>query len=134
MLHRTTHTPAEVNGYDDARNGSSHCIGPKKERRHCLCVFVVCVVSLFVRLFICLLACLFVCLILFSFVYFLVSMLFDDRCSSKCQNIPTQFQKSRSCYSVCSNHFQNIHKHFENIDQFDGLTWPNTSTMFFLFY
>ena len=56
------------------------------------------VFSLFVRLFICLVACLFVCLILFSFVSFLVSLLFDDRCSSKCQNIDEYFDKSRQFY------------------------------------
>jgi len=63
------------------RNGSSHCIGPKKKQATLLVCFFV---PLFVRLLICLIACLFVCLILFSFVSFLISLLFDDRCSDKC--------------------------------------------------
>ena len=57
-----------------ARNGSSHCIGPKKNRRHYLFVFFV---PSFVRLLTCLIACLFVCLVLFSFV-FLISFDFFD--------------------------------------------------------
>ena len=78
-----------------ARNGSSHCIGPKKKQATLLVCFFVVFVSLFVRLFICLLACLFVCLILFSFVSFLVSFLFDDRCCNKCQNLDEYFDKNR---------------------------------------
>ena len=77
------------------RNGSSHCIGPKKNRRLGLFVFVV---SSSVRLFICLIACLFVCLVLFSFVSFSVSLLFDDRCSDKCQNLDEYFNKNRQIY------------------------------------
>ena len=77
------------------RNGSSHCIGPKKNRRLGLFVFVV---SSSVRLFICLIACLFVCLVLFSFVSFSVSLLFDDRCSDKCQNLDEYFDKNRQFY------------------------------------
>ena len=77
------------------RNGSSHCIGPKKNRRLGLFVFVV---SSSVRLFICLIACLFVCLVLFSFVSFSVSLLFDDRCSDKCQNLDEYFDKHRQFY------------------------------------
>ena len=68
---------------------------PKKHRRLGLFVFVV---SLFVRLFICLIACLFVCLVLFSFVSFSVSLLFDDRCSDKCQNLDEYFDKNRQFY------------------------------------
>ena len=44
------------------RNGSSHCIGPKKNRRLGLFVFVV---SLLARLLSCLIACLFACLLSF---------------------------------------------------------------------
>ena len=78
-----------------ARNGSNHCIGPKKKQATLLVCFFV---SLFVRLFICLVACLFVCLVLFSFVSFLVSLLFDDRCSDKCQNLDEYFDKNRQFY------------------------------------
>ena len=69
-----------------------------KNRRHCLFVVVVLFVSLFVRLFICLLVCLFECLILFSFVSFSVSLLFDARCSNKCQNLDEYFVKNRQAY------------------------------------
>ena len=81
------------------RNGSNHCIGPKKNRRLGLFVFVV---PLFVRLFICLIACLFVCLVLFSFVSFSVSLLFDDRCSDKCQNLDEYFLKNLQFYHFLS--------------------------------
>ena len=65
----------------------------------CLCCFfVVFVVSSSVRLFICLIACLFVCLVLFSFVSFSISLLFDDRCSDKCQNLDEYFDKNRQFY------------------------------------
>ena len=67
----------------------------KKNRRLGLFVFVV---SSSVRLFICLIACLFVCLVLFSFVSFSVSLLFDDRCSDKCQNLDEYFDKNRQFY------------------------------------
>ena len=63
----------------------------KKSRRLGLFVFVD---SLFARLLICLIACLFVCLILFPFVPFLVALLFDDRCSDKCQNLDEHFDKN----------------------------------------
>ena len=56
--------------------------------------------SLFVRLFICLVACLFVCLILFSFVSFLISLLFDDRCSSECQHLDEYFDKNHEFYQI----------------------------------
>ena len=59
-----------------ARNGSNHCIGPKKKTDDTACLFFCFFVSLFVRLFICLLACLFVCLIHFPFVSFLISFCF----------------------------------------------------------
>ena len=67
----------------------------KKNRRLGLFVFVV---SSSVRLFICLIACLFVCLVLFSFVSFSVSLLFDDQCSDKCQNLDEYFDKNRQFY------------------------------------
>ena len=67
----------------------------KKNRRLGLFVFVV---SSSVRLFICLIACLFVCLVLFSSVSFSVSLLFDDRCSDKCQNLDEYFDKNRQFY------------------------------------
>ena len=73
----------------------------------CLVVcLVVCFffVSLFFRLFICLLACLFACLILFSFVSFSVSLLFDDRCSSKCPNLDECFDKNRKHDKVLRNY------------------------------
>ena len=75
-----------------ARNGPNHCIGPKN-RRHCLFVF----------LFLCLLVCLFVwslvCLcVLFFPLFFLVSLLFDDRCSDKCQNLDEGFHENREFY------------------------------------
>ena len=54
------------------RNGSSHCIGPKKQATLLDCFF-----SLFARLFIWLVVSLFVCLVLFSFVSFLVSLLVE---------------------------------------------------------
>ena len=68
----------------------------KKNKRLGLFVFVV---SLFARLLICLIACLFVCLVLFSFVVFIISLLFDDRCSDKCQNLDEYFDKNRQFYN-----------------------------------
>ena len=62
------------------------------------CLVVYFFISLCFRLFICLVACLFVCLILFPFVSFLVSLLFDDRCSDKCQNIDEDFDNNREFY------------------------------------
>ena len=71
--------------------------------------FVVCfVVSLFVRLFICLVAYLFVSLILFSFVSFLVSLLFDDRCSNKCPNLNEYFEGNLQNDKVLRNHKENL--------------------------
>ena len=67
----------------------------KQKQTTSLACVVVLVVSLVARLFICLLACLFVCLMLFSFVSFLIYLLFDDRCSSKCQNIDEYFDEYR---------------------------------------
>ena len=58
----------------------------------CLCSFFVCsFVYLFDRLFVCV-SC------FFSFVSFLVSLLFDDRCSDKCENIDEYFDKNRQVY------------------------------------
>ena len=87
-----------------ARNGSSHCIGPKKKnRRRCVFFFVF---SFFGVLFVCLLVCffffLFVCLfvflIFFAFLSFLTSLLFDYLCSDKCQNLDEYFDKNRQFY------------------------------------
>jgi hypothetical protein len=58
-----------------ARNGSSHCIGPKKQATCHVCFLFLC---LFVCLFVWSLVCLCV-LLCFSFVCFLVSLFFDDR-------------------------------------------------------
>ena len=71
----------------------------KKKTGDIACLFLL-FLCLFVCLFICLLACLFVCLILFSFVSFLVSLLFDDRCSDKSQNLDEYFDKKSSILSI----------------------------------
>ena len=134
------------------RNGSNHCIGPKKKTGDSACVSLLFVLEqgrfltvrsmilcwstwllaycfLFVSfghtqwlqplhrtkkktggsaclslLFLCLFVCLFVwslvcvCLVLFSFVSFSVSLLFDDQCSDKCQNLDEYFDKNRQFY------------------------------------
>ena len=78
-----------------ARNGSSHCIGPKKKQATllvCFFRFFVCSFAyLFGRLFICVSCSFFLC-------FFLVSLLFDDRCSDKCQNLDEYFDKNRQVY------------------------------------
>ena len=63
-----------------ARNGSSHCIGPKKKQATSLVCFLCFFVSLFVRLFICVATCLFVRLTFFSLFgfEFLCFLMIDD--------------------------------------------------------
>ena len=68
----------------------------QKKKRHCLFGCLCFFVSLFVRVFICLVACLLVRLILFPFVSFLVSLLFDDRCSKILTNILTKIGKRKN--------------------------------------
>ena len=81
----------------------------KKNKPHCLFVFVcLFVVSLFVRLFIWLLACLFVCLIIFPLVSFVVSLLFDDRCSSKYSNLDEYFDTDRRNNKVLRTHKEHV--------------------------
>ena len=84
-----------------ARNGSNHCIVPtKKNKRYCLfgSLFVVRVFD--VSLFICLFVCLVVRLIHFSFVSFLVSLLFGDRCANKCPNLDEYVNTNRQTDKV----------------------------------
>ena len=82
-----------------ARNGSSHCIGPKKKQATLLvcflfvCFFVCSFVYLFGRLFVC---------VSYSFFlrFFFSFFVFDDRCSDKCQNLDEYFDKKRQFYEL----------------------------------
>ena len=89
------------------------------------CLAVCFFVSLCFRLFICLLACLFVCLIIFSFVSFSVSLLFDDRCSNKCQHLDEYFDKHRQRGKILKHHKENdlflcVHLNATNL----GVSFP----------
>ena len=58
----------------------------------CLCCFFVCsFVYLFDRLFVCVSCSFFLC-------FFFSSLLFDDQCSDKCQNLDEYFVKNRQFY------------------------------------
>ena len=89
MLHRTTHTPAKVNRYDDARNGSM---------RHCL--FFGFVGFFFSNLFN-FVSCSFVFLILFPFVVFCFLCFFMFDVPINFWNLDEYFYKTikmtRSC-------------------------------------
>ena len=80
----------------------------------------------FLCLFVCLFARLFVCLILFPFVSFLVSLFFDDRCSSICPNLNEYFDKHLQNDKPQTNMVKNL----RTLDQFFCVPLkPNTFRM-----